>query len=325
MLKVKSQKILIIKIGAIGDIVMSLPMLQFLNLDERKCEITWVCGKSVAALVKSIPEISNVVVVDDHKILNGSFIQKTFEIIKTWKTIGFKGFDLTLVGHSNRGYRLFTALTRSKVIRSFGTAPDGHMLPSHGRSHSAEYVRLATGFNGSDLPAPSPYELFQHQPVSKTVGIAPGGAKNLKRDTPHRRWPIGAYVQLAEQLIQRGFAVSIFGGPSDAWVLPAFENLKVKILVGNLSLIETAKSMSEHQLIITHDSGPAHLASLSATPLITLFGPTNPRNFAPLGSRKRFLITRKWLACQPCYDGLECAPCKDFLCMSSISVDQVLK
>jgi heptosyltransferase-2 len=67
-----------------------------------------------------------------------------------------------------------------------------------------------------------------------------------------------------------------------------------------------------------------HVAVLAGTPLVALFGPTDPRWFID-DTRKstRVLWGGENLACRPCYDGKNFAPCTDNLCLKSISAGQV--
>ncbi len=320
----KDLPVLVIKLGAIGDIVMSLPMLSILKSENTERKIVWVAGRSMKSLLENIPEIDELILVDDAKLLAGSFFEKSFELLRIWRLLFGRSFEKVLIGHSNRAYRAISFVVRSHVVRSFGTRPDDHALPSPLRHHSVEYARLATGVDGSNLEEPPHYRLFKTQ-KSKTIGIAPGGAKNLKRDTPHRRWPLESYVRLVTHYLDQGFQVKIFGGPTDKWVQPAFKGLGVEDRIGKSNLWETARELAALDLFVTHDSGPTHLASLSDVPQITLFGPTSALNFAPRGENKLSLSLARPLPCQPCYDGLECAPCADYRCMSSITVEDVVR
>jgi heptosyltransferase-2 len=319
------KKFLIVKVGAIGDVVMALPMVSALKAADQDAHITWICGRTVAGLLGEVREIDSLIVLDETRLLAGGPLAKILEIFRVWMKTFFKRYDTVFVGHSNRAYRLLALATLKGSLRSFGTRPDGHALPAPARHHSGEYVRMVTGVNGSDMPVVTPYKLVANSGLGlKRVGLAPGGARNAKRDTPHRRWPIESYVTLARFLIANGYQVTVFGAPSDEWVLPAFGDMKIESLVGKLNLLETTRRLAEMSCVVTHDSGPAHLTGLSATPLVVLFGPTNPLNFAPLGPHVTVLTNEKRLPCQPCYDGLECAPCPDYRCMREIAVPRVL-
>lgn len=140
-----------------------------------------------------------------------------------------------------------------------------------------------------------------------------------------RRWPIENYVQLARLLVTRGWEIAILGGPEDAWVQPYFENFAVTDLVGRLSLGEVVRACDECDAVITHDTGPLHLAGLSKTCLIGIFGPTDPATRVPRRPYSLGIWGGQGFACRPCYDGRDFAPCTFNGCMHQVSPELVLR
>ena len=106
---------------------------------------------------------------------------------------------------------------------------------------------------------------------------------------------------------------------------PAFKGLPVRDLIGSLELPETLRLLARASLVISHDTGPVHLARLVRAPILALFGPTAPRQM--LGDPEG--VTVLWggaaLACRPCYDGRDFAACANNLCMQEITVERVLE
>jgi len=90
-------------------------------------------------------------------------------------------------------------------------------------------------------------------------------------------------------------------------------------LVGKLNLREVKELISYSSLFVGPDSGPMHIAASTSTPIVALFGPTLPANFAPWQA-KAYLIEKKF----------DCRPCKqrqciheDFRCLRSITPEEV--
>src|SRR5262249_38599606 len=147
------------------------------------------------------------------------------------------------------------------------------------------------------------------QSVSRPLIIlAPGGARNSLVESPLRRWPLDSYRLLASELIMRGFGVVITGGPTDDWVSVAFKSLPILDLIGKTSLTDLLSIFAVSDAIITHDSGPLHVASLCGTPTIALFGPTIPMEKVSSNSNLHVLWGGQDLPCRPCYDGKLYAP-----------------
>jgi ADP-heptose:LPS heptosyltransferase len=71
-------------------------------------------------------------------------------------------------------------------------------------------------------------------------------------------------------------------------------------LSGRLNLIETKELIARAALFAGPDSGPMHIASATRTPIVALFGPTDPAHFAPWRTEGRLTILQKNLDCRPC-------------------------
>jgi heptosyltransferase II len=323
-------KILIVKIGAVGDTVMALSMLSAIDRQELGSKITWVCGKTVASLVRVAHRADEVIELDDHQLLKGGKVGAFLVLSRLWLKLFGRRFDLIVTGHSDSRYQLVSLTVRSKVRRSFGEE-GGRRSPIPGRYHADEYVRLITGIDGpsalrAEIPviqvnlAPSLREKLI--PSKKVVALAPGGAKNLLRDDALRRWPLENYVVLAEKFLKEGFQVVVTGSPADDWIRGSFKHLAVTDLVGQTSLTDLIALYSQCRLVVTHDSGPLHLAIASGARVLALFGPTAPDEKVPTRTKVKALWGGEHLACRPCYDGRNYADCTDNQCLKNVTVEK---
>ena len=119
-------------------------------------------------------------------------------------------------------------------------------------------------------------------------------------------------------------AVALVGDANDRWALEHFADLGVIDLLGTLALPDTLRVLRDARVVLSHDTGPMHLARLVRAPLVALFGPTMPAEFMLEDERTVVLWGGRHLACRPCYDGRDFADCRDNVCMQSISVDDAL-
>jgi heptosyltransferase-2 len=145
------------------------------------------------------------------------------------------------------------------------------------------------------------------------------------RDNVCRRWPIGQYVNLARLLISSGFMVAITGAASDRWVEPYFSKMPIVDFIGKTSLIDTLNIYSQADLVVTHDSGPLHLAILVRSTVLGIFGPTVPCEKIPYSSNIHILWNKNSLPCCPCYDGKNYANCEYNQCLQEITAEYVLE
>ena len=154
--------------------------------------------------------------------------------------------------------------------------------------------------------------------------LVPGGARNVLAEAALKRWPVASYNALAEELLKLGMEVTLIGNAGDSAFANSFVGLPVQDAIGKKSLPETLQLMRDADVVVTHDTGPLHLARLVRVPIVALFGPTDPAQF--VGDDP--LVTVLWggadLACRPCYDGKNFARCADNICINRVSVANVL-
>ncbi|MBX3017672.1 MAG: glycosyltransferase family 9 protein [Bdellovibrionaceae bacterium] len=320
------KRVLFVKLGAIGDVIMALPLSR--SLARQGVEVTWVCGQSLEPLVRTFSDAQIIETINDRKLFAGNLTAKLTVFVQVFLRFLGRRYDEVLIGHADPRYRLLFKGVRGPVF-SFGSHLGGNRIPTGTRHHSYEYLKLATREDSSMAPDPKqfmprPLKVWKGQ-GSKVIAFAPGGARNLLADDRLRRWPITHYRKLAEELLANGFDVQIFGAPTDAWVMQSFQGLNVKNRIGELDLLGFVGALSEVEALVTHDSGPLHIGGLAGVPVFGLFGPTEGSWRFPIGNRGRILQLAEKLPCQPCYDGKNFAPCSDNRCLSAISPHRVFE
>src|SRR5437667_5895510 len=120
---------------------------------------------------------------------------------------------------------------------------------------------------------------------------------------PVRRWPVEYFARVADHLAQRFDAQIILTGSSDeeATVQAVAERMEAQALIvaGQTSLGGLAAMISELDLFISNDTGPAHVADAVDTASVTIFGPVDPQRWAAL-DHTLHPIVRRPVACSPC-------------------------
>jgi heptosyltransferase-2 len=328
-------KILIVKIGAIGDVVMALPILPFIKRKYPNAKIYWIAGELVKDLIAETKLVDEIVTINEKKLLKGSIFERLKEIWKVWRKIGFVNFDITLYYYYSNAYKILTLGSFTKKLVEFSRGKNKLTIPLPGRHHTFEYISTVTEDDGShSLVYEYPkFSLFapEHQSIKdkfkhkKCIILSCGGAKNILREDDLRRWPIDRYVALAELLLNEGFEVFLTGSPTDNWITPHFAHLPVHNYIAKFDLLSFISFLKIGDLFVTHDSGPLHLADLAGIPSIGLFGPTPPSSFKSLLPSSSSIWGGEHLTCRPCYDGKLYANCKRPLCIESIPVKQVFE
>jgi len=320
---------LIIKLGAIGDVVMALPAVKLFK-ERTGGEIHWMCGQTVAPLLRQFPFIDQLVEVNDAALLSGSRLESLGEIARVWAKLAGRRYDTCAVLYYDWRYRLLVVPVRKKRLVTLSHSNRARR-PLPNRYSGDEYARILLGEDGLRPDRLGPVRLSGGLPaaplpraIPKRIALVPGGSRNALRDSPQRRWPLSYYAELSTALIARGYEVVLAGGPDDAWASQAFADLPVKDFIGRLGLVESIALFDSCDLVISHDTGPYHLATLSSAAILALFGPTNPAERVPNRPGLRVLWGGESLACRPCNDGRELALCSDNRCMKEISPRMVL-
>jgi ADP-heptose:LPS heptosyltransferase len=100
----------------------------------------------------------------------------------------------------------------------------------------------------------------------------------------------------------RDVSLFIVGGTADASVCAEVElglGRKALNMAGKLSIPESGGLLKEMDLVISNDTGPAHMAAALGTPTLVVFGSTDPQRTGPYGDRHRIVSAK--LPCQPCF------------------------
>ena len=321
-------RVLIVKLGAIGDVIMAIPAVH--ELFRNGHEIDWICGKQVLPLLERYSWIRPIAV-DEKLLFGGSAGQRCRQLFQVWSAVGGQRYELCATLYYDARYRILSLPVRARrrLLLSH-TDRSRRLLP--GRHHTDEYLRVLLGKNtGPETVRLAPVRPDSLPPGTlgrvdgrARVALVPGGARNLVRDDALRRWPIDSYLAVARALIRRDVSVALIGGPDDRWAADAFAGLDVTDMIGRLSLVETLAWLDASEVVVTHDTGPLHLAGLTRAGIVSIFGPTDPWGRLPQRAGTVAIWGGEGFACRPCYDGHGYAQCSDNLCVQQVTPDMVI-
>lgn len=162
--------------------------------------------------------------------------------------------------------------------------------------------------------------LSNHQ--KPRVGLVPSASWRAKE------WGTHKFLNLALELRRSGRIPVIFGSPQDLAARQLVQALKeipefeFEDATDSYNLKVTAGRITRCELLVSGDSGLAHLSEALGVPVLTIFGPTHPDlGFAPKLPNSRMVVTPLW--CSPCSkDGSSCfRPIRRFLCMKQVNLE----
>ena len=330
--------ILIVKLSAVGDVIHTLPSLAALRRLYPEAHITWAVEEAAADIVRNHPDLDRVLVSRrkawQKAIKRGSLREplrgirtfiadlrdRDYDVVIDFHGL-FKSAVLVLLSRGRRkiGYDSFqemSGLFYSEKIREDMSkhAVDRYLdFPLHlGAVPGKREFRIATG----------PENKRKVDELLAANGITgPYIAVNPVAYWETKLWAEDRFAALCDRIgASHGLPVVLTGQPD-----PSLERIRslssgeVKNLEGRTTLKDLAELYRRSLLLITTDSGPMHLAAAMGTPVVALFGPTDPRRTGPYGPGHQ--VVRTAIPCAPCFR----KSCREMTCMEGITVDAVFR
>jgi len=340
-------KILILRLSAVGDVLRTLPAVTALRENFPSSHIAWVVEEPSKTLLESQPEIDQVILLPRKRWTEGMK-----SIGKLWKTLKEMNqfvlelrkekFDFVLDFHGiiKSGMISFLSGSPKRIGYDRKSSKEGNFLLSNikvklPKKKISRYQRnfallKGVGLEVKDFDArlhipqrdKAYIESFLNRlsPPLRKPSIAIHAGTNPK--ALFKRWMPGHYAQLADRLVRELDATVIFTwGPEELDSVGAIrKEMTEQSVLGpeTESLTQLGELFKRCDLYLGGDTGPMHIASLMGTPVLVIYGPTDPVFHEPLGRHKK---VRKEVGCNPCRN----RSCKDLKCLKSITVDDVFK
>jgi lipopolysaccharide heptosyltransferase I len=340
-------KILILRLSAVGDVLRTLPAVMALKEYFPSSHIAWVVEEPSKTLLESQPEVDQVILLPRKRWTEG-----LKSIGKTWKTFKEMGqfilelrkqrFDLVLDFHGiiKSGMISFFSGSPKRIGYDRKSSKEGNFLfsnvkvqlPNKKISRYQRNFALLKGvglevkdFN-TRLHVPQRDKVYieaffnRLNPPLRRPSVAIHAGTNPK--ALFKKWMPDHYAQLADRLIRELNATVIFTwGPGELGSVEAIrKEMTEQSVLGpeTESLTQLGELFKHCDLYLGGDTGPMHIASLMGTPVLVIYGPTDPVFHEPLGRHRKVM---KDVGCNPCRN----RSCKDLKCLKLITVDDVFK
>ncbi len=284
----------LLRLSALGDVCHVVPVIRTLQQAWPQTTITWVIGRMEARLMSLLPGVEFIII--DKRSLFGSM-----RALRA--AVRGRHFDLLL--HMQLALRasLYAALIPARVRLGFDRARARELqwLFTNQRIAARQKQHVLDSFSGFtealglttrlewNLPLPAPAQEWARAQIPdemRTLIVSPCSSHKL------RNWSVERYAAVIAHAVKRhGLQVLLCGGPNDferdfGARIAAAAGVPVKNLIGTDTLPQLLALLARAAVLLTPDSGPAHMATMVDTPVIGLYAATRVERSGPYHSRQ---------------------------------------
>jgi heptosyltransferase-1 len=268
--------ILVVRLGAMGDIIHTLPAVASLKHSFPGSQVTWAVEPRWAPLLEGNPFVDRVLLLDRRTRAG---------LARAWRELRADRFDLAVDFQGLIKSALVACAARTERI--VGLAPSLAREPLAALFYSDKVLARAAHRvdRNLELAAGAGASTALHSfplPPGRPEGSLPDGPFVLASPLsgwPAKQWPLEYYSRLARLCRDAGVPLVVNGPPSAHEALGGVENaiLHLSSIAG---LIDATRRAT---VVVGEDSGPLHLAAALGKPGVAIFGPTDPAQTGPYG------------------------------------------
>ncbi len=308
------KRILVLRLERIGDLLMTLPALADLRTLAPGSEIDLVVGSWNADLARAIDPVTRMQSLDAAWLARegqGSTLPSLIRAARQWRPVPY---DLAINFEPDIRSNLILAASGAAWTAGYRSGGGGSLLDVaidyDTRAHTTDNARrlVSTVFHAALPDDVSPTLVVpseSHQNASRLLGgvDAPLIGIHVSGGRAIKQWPPERFAEVGRRLVDAtGATIVLTGVSADRGLVEQVKATlppsRVVDIAGHADLLTLAGILERLDLVITGDTGPMHLAVAVGTPVIVVFGPSDPARYGPRGPYDR--IVRVDLPCSPC-------------------------
>ncbi len=286
----ENQKILVIKLGALGDFIQALGPMAAIRRHHAGAHITLLTTKSFKDFAQNCGYFDEVILDEKPRLLNPSGWVKLKSFFSKGKFT--RVYDLQNNDRTGIYFKLIQPGT--EWVGAVRGASHANLSPDRSAGHAFEgHVQTLALAGITDVKIDT-LEWMQANISSFAlrrpfVLLIPGSSPQR----PEKRWPAEHYARLAQILVQWGYQPVIIGGPAEQDTIEKITRScpETLNLAGQTSLQQIAVLAREAAAAIGNDTGPTHIAAATGCPVVALFSSaSHPVKHAPRGEKVDIII-----------------------------------
>ena len=309
-----ARRILLLRLERIGDLLMALPAMADVRAAAPSARIDLVVGSWNADLARAIEPVNGVQMLDARWLARegeGLGVRTLIRAARRWRAADY---DLAINFEPDIRSNMLLAASGAAWTAGYRSGGGGALLDLaldyDPRAHTTDNARrlVAAVFGKARRDDPSralvvPEEA--HTNAARRLSSARGTLIGLhvSGGRPIKQWDPERFADVARRLVAGGDATIVLTG--SAADRPLVDRVKQHLpagraidVAGDVDLLTLAGILARLDVLITGDTGPMHLATAVDTPVVAVFGPSDPVRYGPRGPANR--IVRVDLPCAPC-------------------------
>ncbi len=357
-----SHRFLIVKLWALGDILMATPLLTALREFYPEAHITWLITPDNRQALDAHPYVDEVIVWDRdfwRDLLSKRWknmlhlrrflgIPWLVQVVRVLQDLRRLKIDTLITMHAEIWPSLVFAAAPSRAIGLLRLWPPPKLFRWHRRLYATIYT----------VPQFPPHSTDRYLLPLRALGVGAVPDKQMvlgyttqdatavdtllsssvcslnlplvviapMTTSPSKNWPVERYVELGDALAQRGCQIVLIGTGEQVPIIETIAagmDTRPLVAAGTLGIRGIAALIARADILISSDTGPMHAAAAVGTRYVALFGPTHVERLAPLSGTG--VTLRHSVPCGPC-DRAHCMTEGDdhHLCMRLITVEEVV-
>ena len=289
-------KILLLKAGALGDILMTTPVIRQLREHFPSAQIDYMVGNGCQTVLNDNPHLNSVITFDS----NIFFKHKLIDMLKLAKNIRAKQYDIVFLFDKHWIFSLTSFLAgikkrigfaRDFPSRIFLTEYVNYKLPRHEIHYYLDLVDKIAKANHNDTKMDLSINKTSKEKVQTFIRknnlhnflvFINSGGENSVETGGTRKLPNTFFKKTLKKLSKNN-QILLIGGKTDKDYYDKFIlNKNITNIAGQFTNAESTELMRFAKRVYTTDCGPMHMAATVNNNITAYFGPTNPKRKAPL-------------------------------------------
>lgn len=321
-------RILIVRLGSLGDLVHTLPAVAAIRRAHPSARIDWLVDAVHRGFLELVPVLSSIVVLRDRTARAWLEARQTLRARDYDVALDFQGLLKSAALARLSGARRVVGFDRA-ALREGVAAPlyKERVTVDDGQHVIRKNLQLASAVGAVGDRLDFPIEPVETAIVTAFLASqpAPFAILNPGAAWPNKRWPPDRLGAVAARLqAQHGLSSVVLWGPgeraaAESVVAHSAGSARLAPETGLKDLLALARPA---HLMVSGDTGPTHLAGALGVPIVALFGPTNPARNGPWNADD--ISIARYESCD-CHYERTCRRDETTWCLGTISVDEVLR